>query len=110
MLRRFLTASALLLTATAAQAAPVFLGNDTWMVEDDRGTAYGITVQFQDREGDYAVRLCSENGKCDFRWVRCSNDTIATRYSDGSVSEWRYVDHRKIEGWMSDAACGRMLR
>ena len=108
MIRRILTASALLLTATAASAEPFRLNRNTVIAQDGSGNAHTITVQYQDREGDVAISVYTQSKGTEDYWVRCSSDHIADRYSNGASGTWENVDHRNMAGWYADAACGRI--
>ena len=107
MIRRILTASALLLTCTAAQATPYRVSSDLVNATDAQGRVHTIVTEYQDRVGDVAITVYA-NGTTGAYWVRCGSDLIADRYANGASGTWDNVDHRNMEGWYADAACGRI--
>ena len=97
-------------TLTALSVSPVFAGvnrisEDKYSAVDVEGETHYITYVRMDSEGDVQVKV-TQNGYTDYYWVSCDDDRISLggRYYDG----WDYVDHRKMEGFYSDVACGRV--
>ena len=94
--------------AGPAVAAPINLGDGTWMfTPEDTGSdsIYFADVIRQDAEGDVLVELTNIYGTREgYAWFRCSTDQASVNGAD-----WEYVDHRKHEGWWSDIACGRTV-
>ena len=106
MIKQFLSVLAL----TAVSVAPVFagvnrVGEDRYSAVDAKGATHYITYVRKDHEGDVQVKV-TQNGNTNYFWVDCSTDRISVG-GDG-YNGWEYVDHRKMEGYYSDVACGRV--
>ena len=106
MIKQFLSVLAL----TAVSVTPVFagvnrVGEDRYSAVDAKGATHYITYVRKDHEGDVQVKV-TQNGNTNYFWVDCSTDRISVG-GDG-YNGWEYVDHRKMEGYYSDVACGRV--
>ena len=74
-------------------------GGFSFMAQDEKGQTHSIETVRQDREGDYYIDVQVNNGPKTYYWIDCAKDLI----SDNGA--WREVDHRKMEGYYSDATC-----
>ena len=81
------------------------IGEDRYAATDAKGATHYITYVRRDHEGDVQVKV-TQNGNTNYFWVSCSSDRISVA-GDG-YQGWDYVDHRKMEGYYSDVACGRV--
>ena len=78
------------------------LGTDQYSAVDSNNNTHYITYVRKDYEGDVQIKV-SMNGNVVYFWVDCSSDQISVGGDD--FNGWRYVDHRKMEGYYSDVAC-----
>ena len=78
------------------------IGTDQFSAVDSGNNTHYITYVRQDYEGDVQVKV-SMNGTTVYYWVSCKNDQISE--AGDNFDGWRYVDHRKMEGYYSDVAC-----
>ena len=85
-----------------ASAELVRLGTDQYSALDGNNNTHYITYVRQDYEGDVQVKV-SMNGTTVYYWVSCKDDQISE--AGDNFDGWRYVDHRKMEGYYSDVAC-----
>ena len=81
------------------------IDTDRYVARDSDGDSHYITYVRRDHEGDVQVKV-SQNGNTHYYWVDCSSDRISVGGDD--YNGWDYVDHRKMEGYYSDVACGRV--
>ena len=106
MIKQLLSVIAL----SAVTVAPAFagltrIGTDRYTAVDAGNRTHYITYVRQDHEGDVQVRV-DVNGNVDYYWVNCTTDRISL--GGDAYNGWDYVDHRKMEGYYSDVACGRV--
>ena len=89
---------------TPAYAELNRIGEDRYSARDSSNETHYIDYVRMDHEGDVQVRV-TVNGESVYYWVSCDDDRISVggEYFNG----WNYVDHRKMEGYYSDVACGR---
>ena len=93
------------LSITPASAEINRIGEDRYAATDVKGATHYITYVRRDHEGDVQVKV-SQNGNTNYFWVNCSSDRISL--AGDNYDGWDYVDHRKMEGYYSDVACGRV--
>ncbi len=106
MIKQVLSVLALSVVSIAPVSAELNrIGEDRYAAVDAKGATHYITYVRQDHEGDVQVKV-TQNGNTHYFWVDCSNDRISLGGDD--YQGWEYVDHRKMEGYYSDVACGRM--
>ena len=106
MIKQALSVLALSVVSIAPVSAELNrIGEDRYAAVDAKGATHYITYVRQDHEGDVQVKV-TQNGNTHYFWVDCSNDRISLGGDD--YQGWEYVDHRKMEGYYSDVACGRM--
>ena len=110
MIKRIvLSAISAISIAAPASALPVNVSGDTWLFtpqnSGSKGTFYAELIR-QDSDGDFLVDISNANRNViGYAWVDCKRDQIS--YDGG---EWSYVDHRNVEGWIADIACGRRVK
>ena len=96
-------ASSVIFNVMPAEATPVRVAQDVWSAYDSDNNEHVITVERQDREGDFLIRVnVPARQVTQSFWIDCRNDLIGEARTDAS---WEAVDHRKMEGWYSDVAC-----
>ena len=78
------------------------IGEDFYSAIDSKGNTHYITYVRQDHEGDVQIRV-SMNSDEQYYWVNCKTDRISV--AGDNFDGWKYVDHRKMEGYYSDVAC-----
>ena len=98
------------LALSAVTVAPAFaelrrVTNDMYTAVDAQNRSHIIEYLRQDHEGDVQLRV-TVNGNIDYYWVNCRQDRISL--GGDAYNGWDYVDHRKMEGYYSDVACGRV--
>lgn len=107
-MKKFIAAAIASLTMASPALAdnPKQIAKDAWIANDSDGVGHLIEVKRMDREGDVLIWVSTTKDLTPVQyWVRCSNDTISEARADAT---WTFVDHRKMVGWYSDAACGRL--
>ena len=106
MIKQLLSVLALSALSIAPVSAEVNrIGEDRYSAVDAQGDTHYITYVRQDHEGDVQIKV-TQKGYTNYFWVSCSNDKISLGGED--FQGWDYVDHRKMEGYYSDVACGRV--
>lgn len=75
-----------------------------YVATDSSDRSHYIDYVRMDHEGDVQIRVIV-NGDTQYYWVSCVDDRISIAGDD--YNGWHYVDHRKMEGYYSDVACGR---
>ena len=96
-----------ILALSTVSVAPAFaelsrIGTDRYVADDANGDSHLITYVRQDHEGDVQLEV-NINGNVTYYWVNCTTDKISVGGDD--YNGWRFVDHRKMEGYYSDVAC-----
>ena len=105
MIKSLLTATVLItLSATSSLAELIKVSNDVYVADDADGNIHRIEYIRQDHEGDVQVKVNVRDEET-YYWVNCKEDRISIG-GDG-FQGWDYVDHRKMQGYYSDVACGR---
>ena len=89
-------------SVTPALAGLNRIGEDFYYAVDSEENTHYITYVRQDHEGDVQIRV-SVNNNVAYFWVNCSEDRISA--AGDNFNGWKYVDHRKMEGYYSDVAC-----
>ena len=106
MIKQLISILALSTLSIAPASAEINrIGEDRYSAADAKGDTHYITYVRRDYEGDVQVKV-SLNGNTNYFWVNCSSDKMSIA-GDG-YQGWDYVDHRKMEGYYSDVACGRV--
>lgn len=106
MIKQLLSILALSALSIAPVSAEVNrIGTDRYAATDSDGDTHYITYVRRDHEGDVQIKV-AQNGYTNYYWVDCSSDRISLGGDD--YQGWDYVDHRKMEGYYSDVACGRV--
>ena len=106
MIKQLISILALSTLSIAPASAEINrIGEDRYAATDAKGDTHYITYVRRDHEGDVQVKV-SLNGNTNYFWVNCSSDKMSIA-GDG-YQGWDYVDHRKMEGYYSDVACGRV--
>ena len=106
MIKQLISILALSTLSIAPASAEINrIGEDRYAATDAKGATHYITYVRQDHEGDVQVKV-SQNGNTHYFWVDCSSDRISL--GGDNYNGWNYVDHRKMEGYYSDVACGRV--
>ena len=106
MIKQLLSVLALSVVSVApAFAGLTRIGTDRYYAVDAGNQTHFITYIRMDHEGDVQVQV--DRGEVtEYYWVSCDNDRIS-RGGD-AYNGWHYVDHRKMQGYYSDVACGRV--
>ena len=105
MIKQILSVLALSTISIAPASAQLNrVAEDVYSAVDAKGATHYITYVRRDFEGDVQVKV-TQNGNTHYFWVSCSDDRISLGGDD--YNGWRYVDHRKMEGYYSDVACRR---
>ena len=103
MIKQLLSIVALSTISIAPAFAEISrLGTDRYSAVDANNTTHYITFVRQDHEGDVQLEV-NVAGDVTYYWVNCSTDKISI--GGDSFNGWRFVDHRKMEGYYSDVAC-----
>ena len=106
MIKQLISILALSTLSIAPASAEINrIAEDKYSATDAKGSTHYITYVRRDYEGDVQVKV-SLNGNTNYFWVNCSSDKMSIA-GDG-YQGWDYVDHRKMEGYYSDVACGRV--
>lgn len=107
--RLALSALTALSIAGPASAAPLQIFDGIWMFTPENSGAdmpFFVDVVRQDREGDILLNVTDERDNLiSHVWMSCDDDKISY-----GGEPWERVDHRKIEGWISDIACTGRVR
>ena len=106
MIKQLLSVLALsVVSVTPAIAGLTRIAPDRYSAVDSNNETHYITYIRMDHEGDVQLQVDVGQGTVYF-WVNCSTDRISL--GGDAYNGWDYVDHRKMEGYYSDVACGRV--